>query len=108
MTRPLSIPADLWDAIPPGLRPVIAAVVGGLEARIADLEARLNQTSANSSRPPSADPPHATPAPPRPPTGKPRGGRPGHPKVERVLLPADAVVPSSAPLPPGDALEDRP
>lgn len=93
MTRPPSIPADLWDAIPPDLRPAIAAVVGGLEARIADLEARLNQTSANSSRPPSADPPHAKPAPPRTPTGKPRGGRPGHPKAERVLLPADAVVP---------------
>lgn len=93
MTRPPSIPADLWDAIPPNLRPAIAAVVAGLEARIADLEARLNQTSANSSRPPSADPPHAKPAPPRPPTGKPRGGQPGHPKAERVLLPADAVVP---------------
>jgi transposase len=93
MTRPPSIPADLWDAIPPNLRPAIAAVVAGLETRIADLEARLNQTSANSSRPPSTDPHHAKPAPPRPPTGKPRGGRPGHPKAERVLLPADAVVP---------------
>lgn len=93
MTRPPSIPADLWDAIPPSLRPAIAAVVGGLEARIADLEARLNQTSANSSRPPSADPPHAKPAPPRPQTGKPKGGQPGHPKGDRVLLPADAVVP---------------
>ena len=90
MTRPPSIPADLWDAIPPDLRPAIAAVVAGLEARIADLEARLNQTSANSSRPPSADPPYAKPAPPRPPTGKPRGGQPGHPKAERVLLPTDA------------------
>ncbi len=56
MTRPPSIPADLWDAIPPNLWPAIAAVVTGLEARIADLEARANQTSANSSLPPSADP----------------------------------------------------
>jgi len=93
MTRPPSIPADLWDAIPRDLRPAIAAVVSGLEARIADLEARLNQTSANSSRPPSADPPHAKPAPPRTPTGKRKGGQPGHPKAPRVLLPADAVVP---------------
>ena len=93
MTRPPSIPADLWDAIPPSLRPAIAAVVSGLEARIADLEARVNQTSANSSRPPSADPPGAKPAPPRTPSGKHRGGQPGHPKAERALLPPDVVVP---------------
>ena len=76
MTRPPSIPADLWDAIPPNLRPAIAAVVGGLEARVADLEARLNQTSANSSLPPSADPPHAKPAPPRTPPENPRAANP--------------------------------
>jgi transposase len=93
MTRPPSIPADLWDAIPPALRPAIAAVVTGLEARVADLEARLNQTSANSSRPPSADPPHAKPAPPRIPSGKPKGGQPGHRKADRVLLPPDDVIP---------------
>lgn len=93
MGRPPSIPADLWDAIPPNLRPAIAAVVGGLEARVADLEARLNQTSANSSRPPSADPPHAKPAPPRPPSGNRKGGQPGHPKAARPTLPPDVVVP---------------
>jgi transposase len=93
MTRPPSIPADLWDAIPPTLRAAIAAVVGGLEARIADLEARLNQTSANSSLPPSADPPHAKPAPPRTPSGKRRGGQTGHPKAARPILPPDVVVP---------------
>ena len=99
MTRPPSIPVDLWDAIPPTLQPAIAAVVAGLEARnarlearVADLEARLIQTSANSSRPPSADPPHAKPAPPRPPSGKRRGGQPGHPKHERVLLPPDEIL----------------
>jgi transposase len=36
MTRPPPIPVDLWDAIPPDLRPAIATVVAGLEARIAD------------------------------------------------------------------------
>ena len=64
MTRPLSIPADLWDALPTHLRPAIAAVVTGLEQRIAQLEARLGQNSTNSSRPPSSDLPHAKPAPP--------------------------------------------
>lgn len=97
MTRPPSIPADLWDAIPPNLRPAIAAVVGGREARVADPEARLNQTSANSSLPPSADPPHAKPAPPRTPSGKPQGGQPGHPKAQRPLLPPDLVVPPKPP-----------
>jgi transposase len=93
MTRPPSIPDDLWDAIPPNLRPAIAAVVAGLEARIADLEARRGQTSANSSLPPSANPPHAKPAPPRTPSGKRRGGQPGHPRAERPTLPPDVVVP---------------
>lgn len=93
MIRPPSIPADLWDALPPNLRPAIAIVVAGLESRIADLEARLNQTSANSSRPPSSDPPHAKPAPPRTPSGLKRGGQPGHPKHERALLPPDVIVP---------------
>ena len=97
MTRPPSIPADLWDAIPPDLRPAIAAVVTGLERRIADLEARLHQNSSNSSRPPSADPPHAKPAPPKTPSGKRRGGQPGHPKHERTLLPPDVIVPLKPP-----------
>ena len=38
MTRPASIPIDLWDAIPATLRPAIGAIVAGLEARVAYLE----------------------------------------------------------------------
>ncbi len=89
MTRPPSIPADLWDAIPPDLQPAIVAVVTGLEARIADLEARLNQ---NSSQPPSSDGPQVKPAPTKIPTGKARGGQPGHPRRTRPELPPDTVV----------------
>ena len=92
MTRPPSIPSELWEAIPVALRPAIAAVVAGLEARLADLEATLNQTSANSSRPPSSDGPHVPPAPPKTPSGKRRGGQPGHPRHERVVLPPDQVI----------------
>src|SRR5829696_6522775 len=55
-------------------------------------EARLNQTSANSSKPPSSDPPHAKPAPPRTPSGKRKGGQPGHPRRTRPDLPPDTVV----------------
>jgi transposase len=92
MPRPPSIPADLWDAIPPDLRPAIAAVVAGLEARVAELEARLNQNSSNSSQPPSSDGPQVKPAPAKAPTGKARGGQPGHPKRARPELPPDTVV----------------
>ncbi len=98
MTRPSSIPSELWDAIPVPLRPAIAAVVVGLEARVAELttrvaelEAKLNQNSANSSKPPSSDGPHVKPAPPKKPSGKKRGGQPGHPKHERVILPPEQV-----------------
>ena len=99
MTRPPSIPADLWDHIPAVLRPGIAAVVVGLEAqvvaltaRVAELEARPDQDSSNSSGPPPSDGPHAKPAPPRAPSGKRRGGQPGHPKHDRLILPPDVVI----------------
>jgi len=92
MTRPASIPPDLWDAIPSALRPAIAAVVAGLEARIADLEARLNQNSSNSSKPPSSDPPSVKPAPPKLPSGQKKGGQPGHRRHIRPELPPDTVV----------------
>ena len=70
MTRPPSIPSDLWDQIPATLRPAIAAVVTALEARVAELTARLGRNSSNSSKPPSSDGPHVKPAPPKPPSGK--------------------------------------
>jgi transposase len=96
MTRPPSIPADLWSTFPVAAQALLAAPyerIAQLEARVAGLEARLNRTSANSSLPPSADPPHTMPAPPRSPSGKRKGGQPGHPKAERTLLPPDVVVP---------------
>ena len=69
----------------------LAAQVTGLTTRVAELEARLNQNSTNSSKPPSSDAPHVKPAPPQPPSGKRRGGQPGHPKAERTLLPPDEI-----------------
>ena len=99
MTRPSSIPSELWEAIPVPLRPAIAAIVAGLEMRVAeleqqvtDLQARLGQNSSNSSKPPSSDGPHVKPAPPKPPSGKRRGGQPGHPRHDRVILPPDEVI----------------
>jgi transposase len=54
-----------------------------LQARVADLEARLNQHSQNSSKPPSSDPPSAPPRPAGTPRGRTKGGQPGHPRYER-------------------------
>ena len=87
MTPP-SLPPEVFDALPPAVQ----AYIRYLEARLADLEARLGQNSANSSKPPSSDPPHAKPAPPQTPTGKRKGGQPGHPKRTRPDLPPDTVV----------------
>ena len=62
-----------------------------LKDRIRELEARLGQTSANSSRPPSSDPPQAPPRPKAPLTGRKRGGQPGHRVTFRALLPVEQV-----------------
>src|SRR5689334_3505522 len=62
-----------------------------LHERVRELEARLGQTSANSSRPPSSDPPQAPPRPKAPPSGRKRGGQPGHRGTYRALLPVDQV-----------------
>lgn len=62
-----------------------------LQARVAELEARLTQHSGNSSRPPSSDPPSAPPRPKPAPTGRSRGGQPGHPGHHRDLLPPGQV-----------------
>jgi transposase len=67
----------------------LEAQVVTLTARVAELEAKLKQDSSNSHRPPSSDGPHVKPAPPRKSKGKRRGGQAGHPKHDRVLLPAD-------------------
>ena len=62
-----------------------------LHERVRELEARLGQTSANSSRPPSSDPPEAPARPKAPPSERKRGGQPGHRGVHRALLPVEQV-----------------
>lgn len=51
------------------------SVIEKHEIRIADLEARLNMSSANSSLPPSALHPHAKPIPGKPKSSMNRGGQ---------------------------------
>ncbi len=62
-----------------------------LEARVAELEQRLNRSSRNSSLPPSQDPPSAPPRPPKRASGRRRGGQPGHEGTSRPLLPLERV-----------------
>jgi transposase len=59
-----------------------------LQSQLAKLEARLNQNSKNSSRPPSSDPPsHSPPAEKPPPSGRKPGGQHGHKGTTRFLKP---------------------
>jgi transposase len=62
-----------------------------LEARVAELERRLNRSSRNSSLPPSRDPPSAPPRPDTKGSGRGRGGQPGHEGKHRRLLPPEQV-----------------
>jgi len=64
---------------------------GRLEARVDELEQRLNRSSRNSSLPPSQDPPSAPPRPKQPGSGRRRGGQAGHEGRNRRLLPAERV-----------------
>ncbi len=62
-----------------------------LEARVAELERRLNRSSRNSSLPPSQDPPSAPRRPGGKGSGRGRGGQPGHEGKHRRLLAPEQV-----------------
>src|SRR6516225_12225124 len=80
------IPDELWQQIPPAAQAAIRALIQRYEQRLADLEARLNQNSTNSSKPPSSDRPALKRAPPKPPSRKKAGGQYGHAKTQRALV----------------------
>src|SRR3954451_8193195 len=88
-----SIPDSLLNTVPPEAQAAILAVIDSLEKRIADLEARLNQNSTNSSKPPSTDPPavKVKRRPPVSPSGRKRGGQPGHKRPPRALVPPERL-----------------
>jgi transposase len=87
--------------IPPELdaemTPAVRDFVRSLLARIAELEARIEElgrrgtgkTPQNSSLPPSTQHPHARPQPPRRKSKRKRGGQPGHEKHQRPLIPTE-------------------
>jgi transposase len=84
---PAEIAAEDWAATPASVRALVLVLLD----RLRDLEARLNQHSANSSKPPSSDPPSAPPRPTKTPRGRPRGGQVGHVGATRPLIPPEQV-----------------
>jgi transposase len=66
----------------------LRVMVEALRVQVAELTARLGQTSRNSSKPPSSDSPFAKPAPKslRGKSGRKPGGQPGHPGSTLALV----------------------
>jgi transposase len=99
MDAPPPVSADDLAATPPSVLSLIhwlTARVQRLEAEVAELKARLDKDSTNSSLPPSSAHPHAKPIIPRPRSKRRRGGQPGHDKHERALIRIEecqAVIP---------------
>jgi transposase len=76
--------------------PEAQAIIRALLSKIGELQARLDQSPRNSSRPPSTEHPHARPQRPKAKGRRPPGGQPGHAKYARPLLPPEqctAVLP---------------
>jgi transposase len=92
------LPAEMWEQIPAPIQAAIGVMVESYEQRLAVLAAevaalreQLNQTSQNSSRPPSLDGPHVKRKPPKAPSGRKQGAQPGHPVQQRALVPPEQV-----------------
>ena len=92
------IPDELWQQIPPAAQAAILALIQHYEQRLADLEARFNQNSTNSSKPPSSDPPALKRSPPKPPSPNKVGGQHGHDKAQRTLADHPDTIHDCKPL----------
>jgi transposase len=93
-SEPLLSP-EVWERIPPEAQAYIRALearVAALEAMVQQLRDQRQQNSHTSSRPPSSDPPQAVAKRPRrPPSGRRPGGQPGHEGQTRALVPVEEV-----------------
>jgi transposase len=92
---PFPFPRQDWEQTPPAVQAYLRTVhdaLGQLQERVETLEARLQQNSTTSARPPSSDSPYKKPRHRSTATtpGK-AGGKPGHPGHRQVLLPATTV-----------------
>lgn len=99
MDAPPAVSAEDLAATPTSVLALIqwqARQIAQLQREVAELKARLDKDSTNSSVPPSAAHPHAKPITLRPKSKRHRGGQTGHDKHERALIPIEdcrAVVP---------------
>ena len=84
---PRGIRVEDWAATPRAVRGLVQALL----QRLVAVEARLNQTSRNSSKPPSADPPSVKPRRAKEPSGRQSGGQPGHEGQGRKVKPESEV-----------------
>jgi len=95
MNRETLVSPELWERTPPEVQAYIRALearVAALEATVQQLREQLQQDSRTSSRPPSSDPPQAlAKRPRREPKGRRPGGQPGHEGHSRELVPVEAV-----------------
>jgi len=103
ITLPEGLPLDAasWEQTPVVVRQLVVhllaviqqqdARIRTLEARTAELEARLQQRSSNSDRPPSSDPPYEKPPGCSGTSGRP-GAKPGHPGHRQASLEPTAVI----------------
>lgn len=90
---PAGVSANDWATTPPAVKALVQSLlenVTALQKQVADLEERANQTSRNSSKPPSSDPPNAA-SHSKPPSGRKAGGQAGHPGHGRSLRPVESV-----------------
>ncbi len=101
LTLPASISPAAWAATPLVLQQFLVSTlalhqqqVAQLLTRVAELEARLNLHSQNSSKPPSSDPPAAPPRPDRVPRGRKPAGQAGHARHERPDPAPDQITPT--------------
>jgi len=85
-----------WEQTPPAVQAylhTLHAEMDPLQERVERLEARLNQDSTTSSRPPSSDSPYKKPRRRMGSSTRTRkgGGKPGHPGHRQVLLAPTSV-----------------
>lgn len=71
---PAGISAEDWAATPLAVRQLVVLLIG----QIAELNERANQTSRNSSKPPSSDGPGVPPRSKQERSGRQKGGQKGH------------------------------
>ena len=89
------ISVELWGQIPPDAQVALRSIfaiqekkIESLQQQVKDLQQQLQQSSINSSRPPSSDGPQVKRKPPKKPSRRSQGAQPGHSKAQTPPLPS--------------------